>query len=395
MNDEIGKFYDRHPYPPPVTDLDYYAQAWSDGTRRRVDHHLLWPTRPFRDELDILVAGCGTSQAVKYALRYPLSRVVGIDVSRASLEHSRGLAERYDVDNLTLTRLELEQVGELGREFDYIVCTGVLHHLRDPVQGLAALGGVLAPDGALNAMVYARYGRTGVYMIQEYCRLLGIGTAPEELRDLMETLKEMPLGHPLRTLLGSSPEFSDGDALADALLNPRDRAYSVPEVFDLMAGGGLSFGRWLRQAPYTPSCGLIASVPHADLVSGLGLRDQYTAVELFRGTMTRHSFLAYQTAGHQHLEPFSEPQAAGYVPIRPETVIAVYERLPPGASAALLNQAHEFSDLVMFVDEAEKRVFEAIDGVRPLRALPGGDVDVGVFVRRLFDHDLVVIDASR
>ncbi len=38
-------------------------------------------------------------------------------------------------------------------------------------------------------MVYAPYGRTGVYMLQEYCRRLGIGTSQEEINDLTAVLK--------------------------------------------------------------------------------------------------------------------------------------------------------------------------------------------------------------
>ena len=37
--DEIAEFYERHPYPPPITDLDAEIAAWSDGTRRRVIVH--------------------------------------------------------------------------------------------------------------------------------------------------------------------------------------------------------------------------------------------------------------------------------------------------------------------------------------------------------------------
>ena len=44
----------------------------------------------------------------------------------------------------------------------------------------------------------------------------------------------MPRGHPLENLLREVPDFRDEAALADALLNPKDRAYSVPEVFDLL-----------------------------------------------------------------------------------------------------------------------------------------------------------------
>ena len=40
----------------------------------------MWPSREFRGDHSILVAGCGTSQAAKYAIRYPEARVGGIDV---------------------------------------------------------------------------------------------------------------------------------------------------------------------------------------------------------------------------------------------------------------------------------------------------------------------------
>ena len=182
--DHVTAFYDRHPYPPPIEDLDLYEDAWSDGTRRRVDHHLLWPSMPQRDDHRILVAGCGTSQAAKYAVRYPRAHVVGIDVSSTSIEHTRLLIERHELTNLELRQLPIEQVDELGGVFDHIVCTGVLHHLADPDAALSALTAVLAPDGALSAMVYAPYGRTGVYMIQDYCRRLGFGTSPADIEDL-------------------------------------------------------------------------------------------------------------------------------------------------------------------------------------------------------------------
>ena len=78
---DIRAFYEQHPYPKPVTDLDGYRDSWRQGKRRRAAFHLLWPTQPYRDDLDVLVAGCGTSQAARHAMREPASRVTGIDAS--------------------------------------------------------------------------------------------------------------------------------------------------------------------------------------------------------------------------------------------------------------------------------------------------------------------------
>jgi hypothetical protein len=75
-------------------------------------------------------------------------------------------------------------------------------------------------DGAMYRMVYAPYGRTGVYMLQDYCRGLGIGTSGQEIGDLVATLESLPPHHPLVTLLRGSRDAGNADALADALLNP-------------------------------------------------------------------------------------------------------------------------------------------------------------------------------
>ena len=51
-----------------------------------------FPEQGYRDDLNILIAGCGTNQAVYHALRFPNSRHYAIDVSDVSLNH----VKRYD-----------------------------------------------------------------------------------------------------------------------------------------------------------------------------------------------------------------------------------------------------------------------------------------------------------
>ncbi len=73
VTDPVCEFYTSHPYPPPVDNLDRARDEWRDENRHRAEYHLLWPDRPYRADLDILVAGCGTWQAAKYA-RLPARR---------------------------------------------------------------------------------------------------------------------------------------------------------------------------------------------------------------------------------------------------------------------------------------------------------------------------------
>jgi SAM-dependent methyltransferase len=390
--DEIADFYDSHPYPPPVESLEKSLKGW-DETTKRVEHFRHWPTVPYRAERNILVAGCGTSQAARWAARFPEATVVGIDVSRSSLDAERRLAERHGLDNLELRELSIEEAADLRQTFDQIICTGVLHHLTDPVLGLKALRSVLAPDGALQLMVYAAYGRFGIDMMRDYGRRIGLTTTEEEIEELRQTLSEIPLGHPMSHVLREARDFQDDDALADALLNPRERSYTVPEAFDLLDAGGFRFARWLRQAPYRPQCGVMSRLPHGERIARMAEVDQYAAMELFRGTIPRHSLIA-----HRDDSPLQSPLLdwdgegwLDYVALIPPTAVVVEDGVPPGIAAAVINRAHVDRDLVCFLGSDELSLFRAIDGETRLRDLAG--VSAGL-IERLWMHDLVMIDAS-
>ena len=195
-SEEVRDFYERMPYPAPLTSLDEHRDLYKNPDRRRAEFHLMWPAKQPRGNQEILVAGCGTSQAARYALREPDARITAIDVSDTSLRHTRDLQRKYNLENLELHQLPIERVREIGRSFDLVVCTGVLHHLPDPDHGLRALRDVLRPSGAMRLMVYARYGRAGIYMMQEYCRLLEISASATDLRESRRHARSVAGGPP-------------------------------------------------------------------------------------------------------------------------------------------------------------------------------------------------------
>ena len=400
----VRDFYDRYPYPPPVDDLDKYRRLWQDHQRRRADYHLFWPDRPYREDRSILVAGCGTSQAAKHALRWPSAQVTGIDLSPTSVRHTEALKQKYDLDNLQVRQLPIEQTGDLEMSFDQVVCTGVLHHLADPGAGLEALRRVLKPDGSMHLMVYAPYGRAGIYLLQDYCRRIGVRPSDREIQDLVAALRALPQGHPLVHLLREAPDFQNEAALADALLHPQDRAYSVPQLLGLIRRAGLDFGRWLRQAPYLPQCGAIAGTPHAPRLNALPAEEQYAAMELFRGTMARHSSIVYRSDRPEQNGSvrFDDGTWHSFVPIRLPRTISVQERLPPGAAAVLINQSHTYPDLYLPIDERQVQLFDAIDGKRTVAEIvrrTGAGERHWERARSLFErlwwYDQVVFNASR
>jgi SAM-dependent methyltransferase len=392
----VSDFYERHPYPPPADDLAAYRRAW-DEHRRRAESHLFWPAQPYREDRNVLVAGCGTNQAAHYAVRWPRARVIGIDVSAKSIAFTQKLKHKYGLDNLEVHQLAVERAADLGQTFEHVVCTGVLHHLPDPDAGLRALRDVLAPGGALHVMVYAPYGRAGVYMLQDYCRRLGIGATDSEIRDLAASLNALPPDHPLAPVLRKAPDFASAAGVADALLHPADRAYSVPQLMDFLERACLTFGRWVRQAPYLPWCGAPASTPLVSRLVALPPKEQYAALELFRGTMVRHSIVAYHKDRPAHATDiaFDGDTWREYVPVRLPDTIAVKDRLPPGASAVLINRNHTYTDLYLPIDTEQEQLLTAIDGQRTLAEICSESNDRGfarAFFEQLWRWDQVIFD---
>jgi SAM-dependent methyltransferase len=405
IEQEVRDFYDRYPYPQPIDSLEHYGRRWKSQQKRRADYHLFWPDRSYREDHSILVAGCGTSQAAKHALRWPRAQVTGIDLSAMSVRCTEELKRKHNLTNLQVRQLPIDRLNELEKTFDQIICTGVLHHLQDPDAGLAALRDALEPDGAMHLMVYAPYGRLGIYMLREFCRQIGMRATNEDIEQLIAALRALPPRHPLENVMREAPEFQEAAALADAILHPQDRAYSVPQFLDFIKSGRLTFGRWIKQAPYSPHCGVVSRIPQTTQIAQLPPAEQYSAVEFFRGTIVRHSAVVYRDdrSGGSPAVSFAGDAWLRYKPIRMSETICVQEEVPPGCAAVLINQAHTCKDLLMAIGASEKRLFDAIDGSRTIgdlleTMLPPSQgqspVDARNFFERLWWHDHVVFDAS-
>ena len=101
------------------------------------------------------------------------------------------------------------------------------------------------------------------------------------------------------------------------------------------------------------------------------MEDQYAAAELFRGTMLRHSVIAYRNDAPDELKrmDFAGDAWLNYVPLRMPDTLIVRERLPAGKVAVLINQSHTYRDIYLPIDATEARLFDSIDGNRSIGAI--------------------------
>jgi hypothetical protein len=175
----------------------------------------------------------------------------------------------------------------------------------------------------------------------------------------------------------------------------------VPQLFELLQKAGMVFGRWVQQAPYLPQCGDLGRTPHGARLAQLSPPEQCAAVELFRGTMVRHSVIAYRNDRPDDNQPirFDNERWLDYVPIRLPQTLCVDEHIPPGAAAVLINQSHTYPDIVLRIDADEKRLFEAINGqlsiAKIAKKVSMGEKRTRNFIERLWRYDQIAFDTSK
>lgn len=199
---------------------------------------------PAPSQPEILVAGCGTGrEAALWARRVPEGRVTAIDLSAASLHYA---AERCrDLPNIDFVQLDLHDVAALGRRFDLIACSGVLHHLPAPETGWAALVDVLAPGGVMHVMLYSKLARMLVASARHrIADLLGRPVDDDLLREARARLMADPLHD-----ITSSPDFHDLGGVHDLLFHAHEDAFDVPRIRRAIDHLGLQLLRFdLRSA---------------------------------------------------------------------------------------------------------------------------------------------------
>ncbi len=392
------------PIRRPSTASSKYRRLWQDRQRRRADFHLVWPAQPYReDHVD------------------PDRRLRDVAGGQARAALARGAGDRHRLqrDERSPHRGAQAEVrarqprgppasDRAGRRARRDLRSDRLHR-RAPSPRRSRRG---ARGAARRARARRRDAPHGVRAVRTDRRLhaAGVLQAASASRPPTTGIRELvaALGGACRPDIRwrrcCARRRTSGNeaALADALLHPQDRAYSVPQLFELLERRGLTFGRWVRQAPYEPALRRHGAPPAARRGSrSFRWRTSYAAVELFRGTMLRHSVVAYRDddRGRRARAQLRRRRLAA---LRADS--AARHDLRRGAVAARRGRGadqpkpHVTPTSICRSTREEKRLFDAIDGARTI-----GEIAAEHGRRRRsrarsssgsYWHDQVVFDAS-
>ncbi|MFM7448439.1 MAG: class I SAM-dependent methyltransferase [Leptolyngbyaceae cyanobacterium] len=123
----------------------------------------------------ILDAGCGSGyKSLMLAEANPGAKIVGIDLSEASVNQARERLRFHGFDNVEFHCLPIAAVAQLGLSFDYINCDEVLYLFDDIGHCLQQLRSVLKPEGILRGNLHSALQRNIFFRAQEVFKLMGL-----------------------------------------------------------------------------------------------------------------------------------------------------------------------------------------------------------------------------
>ena len=236
IDDEVSRSvraqYEENPYPRWVkTNIESQSRSVSAVLSGSPLHFDLGDSA-FPDSPEILVAGCGTGQhALQAATQFRNAQVLAVDLSLNSLGYAARKTSELGCRNIDYAQADITKLGGLDRRFDVIECSGVLHHMRDPMEGWRVLTGLLRSGGVMQIALYSEIARQPVVEARALIAERGYGSTPDDIRrcrsDIIAAADDEASG------TAGLLEFRDFYSLSecrDLIFHVQEHRFALPQI---------------------------------------------------------------------------------------------------------------------------------------------------------------------
>jgi SAM-dependent methyltransferase len=243
--------YEENPYPRWTFNGKLAAAASSPATAPR----------------DALIAGCGTGlSTVEFARQARATRILAVDLSLASLRYAKRMADKLGLGNVEFAQADILRLGSLGRQFDFIDSSGVLHHMADPWAGWRILVSLLRPGGVMQISLYSELGRGNIVAARAFIAARGYQAVADDIRRCRQDIAAAADAQ-----VASVAERDDFFTLSecrDLLFHVQEHRMMLPQIEAFVVGNGLEFGGFFVDAGTRARFTARFPQPHAALDLG-------------------------------------------------------------------------------------------------------------------------------
>ncbi|MCF8473269.1 MAG: class I SAM-dependent methyltransferase [Emcibacter sp.] len=242
ISQKVREQYERYPYPRwlrysksvPKTFAKFIEEKFPDQAKNNI--------RPY-GSTDILIPGCGTGmQICTLASTISKANITALDISRTSLAYAmRAVKENgFNLRNIKFFHADIMALNQCDLTFDYIDCTGVLHHLGNPERGLENLVNILRESGFMRLALYSERGRKDVINARKFIQEQGINDSEDGVRAFRKAVRSLAPDHPMASI-AHNQDFYSISGLHDLVFNVNENRYTPRDIKAILNNAGLQF----------------------------------------------------------------------------------------------------------------------------------------------------------
>jgi 2-polyprenyl-3-methyl-5-hydroxy-6-metoxy-1,4-benzoquinol methylase len=233
----VQQQYEENPYPR-------WVRVAGNVEPIAIDKHLRnkFSTAAFTplgktESFDILVPGCGTGlQSTEVVQCYQGARVLAVDLSLSSLCFAKRMTPASLAERIEYLQGDILKLGAIGRTFDMIDVTGVLHHMADPIEGWRILLTLLRPGGIMHLGFYSELGRRDLMAARAFIVERGYAATPADIRRCRQDLLKTPMG-----IIARFTDFFSTSECRDLLFHVQESRTTIPAIKAFIDGHALKF----------------------------------------------------------------------------------------------------------------------------------------------------------
>lgn len=237
----VRQQYEENPYPRWKFLPRYSATPYLKAVASEIPAYQL-SARHGQGRLNMLVAGTGTGRhAIHLARHFYDTRVTAIDLSRRSLAYADGMAESFGLNNIQFLQADILELPEASQgSYDVIECSGVLHHMADPMAGWQKLTAQLRSGGLMKIGLYSTRARRVIHRLRQVINEQGLQATPADIRRFRHSLLQPPLADDLGPLV-QSVDFYSMSGVRDLLFHVQEHTFTPAELAEMIDQLPLTF----------------------------------------------------------------------------------------------------------------------------------------------------------
>ena len=189
----------------------------------------------------ILIAGCGTGQhLIEMSQSIMGENILAVDLSMASLAYAKRKTIELGIESIEFAQADLLKLRSLGRTFDVIESSGVLHHLDKPFEGWEVLLSLLRPHGLMKLGFYSELARHDIVRVRNLISQEGIGSSYQEIRDFRKYLLELKDSQDYG-FATNSLDFFSLSTFRDLVFHVQEHRMTLPVLAEFLQEHNLNF----------------------------------------------------------------------------------------------------------------------------------------------------------